>query len=173
MKLLLLFGAALISGCAADAASAGETYRIVLEHARRELQLEGTVVVHPLMGRLNRIGPDDGPPINHFNDMDRAVIAAAIRDDSSYTLCEISGSGWCPTESGDVSVVLSEIHTLGDDEDGLVVAVENRRAGTTRAGVAFHSVRLKHGWRGWRVVAFEPTVGPLVAPIIAPHDAAR
>ena len=31
------------------------------------------------MGRLNRIGPDEGPPINNFNDVDRDVIARAVR----------------------------------------------------------------------------------------------
>lgn len=155
------------AACAVEPPGYGDLYIAVLEHARQDLGLGEPIVIHPLMGRLNRVGPGDGPPINHFNDMDTEVIRGAIGQDSVYTICDIGSSGFCEVGPGEVSIVLSEVHDLGPDGDGVVIAVDDRRG---QSGTQFYTVRLKHGMRGWKVVEFAPASRPLLPPLFGDPD---
>jgi hypothetical protein len=130
-------------------------YLLVLEHVRSELDMDGTIAIHPLLAL--RPAQDASPrvPLTDFNAFDsvsvRTIIEAAPA--GRYRVCATQPGGSCIVADQDVAVVLSEMFESGENDAAVQVNVLDARRGRDfrQRWVAW----LRRGMAGWTVTTLE------------------
>ena len=146
-----------VFGCAdrysSDRPSHHEVYPQVLESISREVDLDHSLAVHPLLAHLDSIPGDTVLQMVSFSRYETHIVPALVEADSSnFHLCSLTELMDCDRNVDEVFLILSEPVELADRRIGVLSLVTDHRS---QADVrTLFAASVYRGLTGWRITSF-------------------